>query len=301
MRCRGRDRSQTELGLLDTGEAARPRRLPGCIHNSAKSQKERIYLDAFAGEGSGVDRLTGQEFTASARVALEVTDPAFTKFRFFELPAKARALEKQLKSEYPGRDIRVYPGDSNATIPVALANLKRLRWAPTFAFLDPDGMQLSWKTLESLAQHKRGYRRPGAAKPEYKVEMWMLFPTQGLIRTLTLKKLLAESDARRASRLFGSDTWRAIYDSRRRNEFSGEQASVEYLNLMRYRLERDLGYRWTHPLAIKNLRGRLIYHMIFATDNGPGPKSSPTCTNARHVKSRRCETKSFETSSNRVN
>jgi hypothetical protein len=32
------------------------------------------------------------------------------------------------------------------------------------------------------------------------------------------------------------------------------------VNLIRWRLERGLGYRWTHSLALKNTRGVPPYH-----------------------------------------
>jgi hypothetical protein len=50
-----------------------------------------MYLDAFAGEGFGIDRLTGEEFKGSARIALDVADPQFTRLRYFELPERALA------------------------------------------------------------------------------------------------------------------------------------------------------------------------------------------------------------------
>jgi three-Cys-motif partner protein len=113
----------------------------GGFATASKGQSERIYLDAFAGETTGVDRLTGEEFPGSARIALEAGDSAgFTKFRYFELDRRrAHELEGLLRADYPGRDIRVYEGDCNVTIPQALADLRHLNWAPTFAFLDPDG------------------------------------------------------------------------------------------------------------------------------------------------------------------
>jgi hypothetical protein len=40
-------------------------------------------------------------------------------------------------------------------------------------------MELAWSTLEVLAGHKKGYRPKASDKPEYKVEMWMLFPNAG--------------------------------------------------------------------------------------------------------------------------
>lgn len=233
---------------------------------------ERVYLDAFAGEGAGIDRLTGDEFAGSARIALEAGSRAgFTRFRFFELESKARELEMRLRGEYPQRDIKVYGGDCNKAIVTALGELADVRWAPTFAFVDPDGMEVAWKTLVALADHKRGYRTAASSKPEYKVELWMLFPTSGIVRTLALdEEKVSAGDIARANRLFGTPAWRHIYDLRARNEISGEQARAEYVNLMRWRLERDLGYHWTHPFEIKNTVGATLYHMIFATDNQAG-------------------------------
>ena len=46
---------------------------------ASKGVSERVYLDAFAGEGLGIDRLTGEEFKGSARIASDVADPAFTQ------------------------------------------------------------------------------------------------------------------------------------------------------------------------------------------------------------------------------
>jgi three-Cys-motif partner protein len=242
---------------------------------ASQSQSERVYLDAFAGEGSGVDRLTGEEFNGSARIALEAHEGSgFTKYRYFELTeTRARELERRLQEDYPGRDIKVYPGDSNTTIPQALEDLRSLKWAPTFAFLDPDGMELEWSTITALAEHKRGYRAAGSSKPEYKVEIWMLFPSAGLMRTLALDQTkLSHADEEKASRLFGSDDWRAIYDARTTGEITPTEAREEYVNLMRWRLEQDLGYRFTHAFELKNTIGSPVYHMIFATDNDAGTR-----------------------------
>jgi len=188
---------------------------------ASKAQPERIYLDAFAGEGSGRDRLTGEEFRGSARIALDIDDGSgFTQFRCFELGAKAAELEAALRVDYPDRDIKVFSGDCNITIPRALAELKELNWAPTFAFVDPDGMEVAWETLAALADHKRGYRAASSCrKPEYKVEIWMLFPSAGIMRTLALDAhTLPDRDVTRANRLFGTQQWRSIYEFRRSDQ-----------------------------------------------------------------------------------
>lgn len=240
---------------------------------AASGPTERVYLDAFAGEGTGLDRLTGEEFKGSARIALEARAPGFTRFRFFEKGRRATDLEARLRAEYPGRDIVVYPGDCSETIPQALRQLEPYRWAPTFAFIDPDGMELSWATLHALATHKRGYRSPTSDKPTYKIELWMLFPSAGLMRTLALdESKVRPEDEERATRLFGDESWRPIYELRLADRLTGAEAREEYVNLMRWRLHQALGYRWTHPLELKTTGGIPLYHMIFATDNEAGTR-----------------------------
>jgi three-Cys-motif partner protein len=238
-------------------------------------QTERVYLDGFAGEGAGLDRQTQEEFLGSARIAIEAGGGrGFTKLRFFELDAdRAARLETRLREEFPGRDIKVEPGDCNKAIPDKLQELRGLSWAPTFAFLDPDGMELAWDTLVALADHKRGYRSARSAKPEYKTELWMLFPSAGLPRTLALEESkLSPGDEARATRMFGCDDWKAIYDARAVGDIGPEAAREEYVNLMRWRLEKELGYRYTHAFEVKNTNGVPLYHMIFATDNEAGTR-----------------------------
>lgn len=99
----------------------------------------------------------------------------------------------------------------------------------------------------------------------------MLFPTQGLVRTLALDDAkLSSADEARATRLFGTDRWRAIYNLRQRDAISPATAKTEYVNLMRWRLENELGYGRTHMLELENMSGGTLYHMIFATDHAAG-------------------------------
>lgn len=250
--------TEAKLGLLE-------RYLDAFTTATKHKSRERIYLDAFAGEGRGLSRTTGEEFESSPRIALGIDDPPFTRLRFFELGTKASRLEDELRRDFPDRDLRVVAGDCNETIPRVLAELREadLAWAPTFAFLDPDGMELHWDTIQALADHKRGKK--------YKVELWVLFNTPGLMRVLRKDiNTLGPHEEALATRLFGTERWTAIQALRFEDDIEPPEAREEFVNLFRWQLEQDLGYRWTHALEIKNLRGHPIYHMVFATDNEAG-------------------------------
>ena len=236
--------------------------LPQFTRASQKSS-EVVYLDLFAGVPSNFDRTTGAPITGSPLLALG-THPRFTRLAFFELPEKVARLETELRARHPDRDFKVY-ADANAGIGQALADLHDVRWAPTFAFVDPDGPDCHWSTLQALARHK-----PEKAKS--KVEIWLLFATM-LNRQLPLDgRDPRDEDVDQITRMYGTDQWKLIWEARRHDEVDGAEARAEYVNLMRWRLEKILGYRATHPLDIPNERGVPIYTMIFATDHEAGDR-----------------------------
>src|ERR1039458_10644896 len=77
--------------------------LPAFLNASAGKAAESVYLDAFAGEGLGIDRLTGEEFNGSARIALQTSDAGgFTRLRYFERAAKADRKSTRLDSRHLG-------------------------------------------------------------------------------------------------------------------------------------------------------------------------------------------------------
>lgn len=242
--------------------------------SASSGQSERIYLDAFAGEGFGLARYDPtKQIAGSPLIALRAIsgDSQFTKLRFFETGAVAEKLESRLGDEFPKRDWRIYSGDCNELMADCLADLKLFRWAPTFAFLDPDGLDIHWETLRALADHKRGYGGPSRDKPEYLTEMFLLFSSSGLIRTLVENPdQVHDSVVRRTTELFGDESWRSIHESVVAKRINQSQARDEYLNLMRWKLEKELGYLWTHPFEIQITKNVPLYHMIFATCNRAG-------------------------------
>lgn len=229
---------------------------------ASKGSREILYFDLFAGEPENVDRVSGRPIEGSARIALSIDDRPFSRLRFFEM-SRAPELEGGLRADFPNRDLRVYSGDCNETVAQALADLEHLSWAPSFAFVDPDGPDYKWATLEALATFKAGQKT--------KVELWMLFPEPMFVRFLRTDGGEVEQHlAERISDMYGTDEWRAIYEARLAGDVPPAEARAEYVNLMRWRLETLLAYRWTHALEVYNEQGRPIYHLIFATDHSAG-------------------------------
>jgi len=156
----------------------------------------------------------------------------------------------------------VVPGDSNIVVRDALTWLET-RWAPTFAFIDPNGLQVAWSTLETLAQWRVG---------KTKVEMWILFPEPALARVLGLKGVQGSRSAELLDRLYGTSDWQVIHRQRQLEEIGPNEMRLEFINLLRWRLESVLGYKWTHALQIATDKGRPVYTMVFATDSPVGDR-----------------------------
>ncbi|MEZ5380987.1 MAG: three-Cys-motif partner protein TcmP [Microthrixaceae bacterium] len=223
----------------------------------------RVYLDAFAGDTVNRIQGTDRTFPGSAETALAV-DPPFTHIRLFELAKKRAGRLSALVAARP--NAQVIRGDCNLTIPAELATLPVK--APTFAFLDPDGMELEWATVKALADHKRDYAEQFGKS---KVEMWILFSTSGMVRMLG-KNRDAVGENRlldKAARLYGaSGPFERVWDAKLAGEITGGEAQKAYLFLYMDRLA-DLGYRHLLVRPIRGSRGQL-YAMVFASDHPAG-------------------------------
>ena len=126
-----------------------------------KSQ-EAICLDLFAGSFEAP--------TPRARDLPRVdTDRArhracLHKARVLELASPAARLRADIATARPADDRwRVFDGDCNQTLPSALAWLDPFRWAPTFAFLDPRGLQVAWDNRRGTRGVVKGQADEGRA------------------------------------------------------------------------------------------------------------------------------------------
>lgn len=228
---------------------------------AAQRAPNRVYIDAFAGDTVNILSTTGDIFAGSAEIAIGVR-PEFTHVALFEKSAKRAKQLRGMRDDHPSRAITVYEGDCNALMPTALDALPRK--APTFAFLDPDGMELDWRTVELLADHKRTVSAT-------KVEMWILVSTSGIVRLLgDTKDPVGEArNVERVAHLYGArGPWERVRAARRAHELEPDEARRAYLFLYMDRLA-SLGYKHLLARPIHNSRGEL-YVMVFATDHPAG-------------------------------
>lgn len=159
----------------------------------------------------------------------------------------------------------VHSGDAHVSLRPALDQLANHRWSPTFAFVDPDGVEARWELLETLAAHKAATT---------KVELFLLLASPQIVRIVNdqLDDEALRHAEKQVTALFGSAEWQPILRDRRAGKIGPDRTRDELTNLMRWRLERVLGYKFTHTLRLTNVQGVPLYHMVFATDHAAGDR-----------------------------
>ncbi len=228
---------------------------------ASKRAVNRVYIDSFAGETINILKTTGEQFPGSFESALAV-EPPFTSMLIFEKHRGRAASLRDLASKHPGQRISVIEGNCNEQMAINLQNVPKK--APVFAFLDPDGTELEFRTIQLLADHKRGSGKP-------KIEMWILLSTSGLVRMLGGNRNEAERQGHpdRVARLYGAwGPWLDVWEARLTNRVSPSEARQAYLLLY---MDRLIGLGYKHLLArpIKNSHSEL-YVMVFASDHPVG-------------------------------
>ena len=130
---------------------------------------ELMYFDGFAGSGFIIkDKKVDVEVTVgAARRIIEISHPrSFDSYYFVEKDSKNfELLEKNTKKAFPEKTIHTVCDDCNKKM-IDLANFLRdpkNNKVRTLAYIDPCGMQVEWRSIESL----RGLP----------VDMWILVPT----------------------------------------------------------------------------------------------------------------------------
>jgi three-Cys-motif partner protein len=245
------------------------------------------YIDAFAGTGyntpsaSPDDRSplfadlvstdTRRFVDGSARIALQIPRP-FDRYIFVERDSDRFTELGKLKIQFPTLASRIIPINDEANS--YLATLCESRdWIKTntraVVFLDPFGMQVTWRTLQSIAQTKA-------------IDLWLLFPLGiGVMRMLPNNGQVPSGWRRRLDILFGEPHWyEAFYQKQATQDLFGETNEVafkraDYNSIAKYfvqRLKTIFPHVAQNPLPLLNSSNCPLYLLCFAAAN---PKGGP--------------------------
>jgi len=233
----------------------------------SKPWRERYYIDLQAGPGK--NSIAGQVYLGSPLIALTAKVP-FTRYRFNELGKNGEfeALNQRVEASSLYDRVKLYQQDLNSVVHEICDEIEQRdrdfvkgAWpCLNVAFLDPEGLELHWATVERLAKMQR-------------MDLIINFSTQGLNR---LYGRIGEQGVLDIfDRFFGTDEWRNL-EGLKSNEASIRRRA--WINFYRKRLE-PLGYYiqenplWSGAeMVVKNSKNVQVYSMIFACKHELGDK-----------------------------
>ena len=242
-----------------------------------------IYFDAFAGGGlwspkSGYtedDYGEAQELhNGSPLIALGVNNKPFDKLVFVEKDySRSKSLE-ELSEKYAYRDIEIINEDANTVLPQFCSSLGSFDRA--VVFLDPYATQVSWETVEAIAQTKR-------------IDCWILFPRMAIARMMPTDTEPSSELQKQLDRIFGGrEHWKTLYrpsiqmsfleDEPRQERAQGsENIALCYLKRLESVFTRTASVRRT----FRNSKDSPIFELFFAAGD---PKGAPTAVKiAEHI------------------
>jgi three-Cys-motif partner protein len=215
--------------------------------------KHGTYIDGFAGPQEGKEDAPNW----SARLVLQLEPRWLRHFVLIEQdPQRIAYIRHMVRSLKPTplrqkhRDIKIIQGDVNVELPKRLAEYPIKSTEATFCLLDQWTCECHWKTVETVARHKRGER---------KIELFYFLANSWLSRTLTN----TTKNVEHLNLWWGNDGWRKLI----------KMASYDRAQLVTDRLKSEFGYRFVTPHAIYNRVGgtRIMYFMIHAADHSAAP------------------------------
>jgi three-Cys-motif partner protein len=216
--------------------------------------KHGTYIDGFAGP-----QKPGKPDLWAAKLVLESEPRWLRHFYLFDRRRAQVARLNHLKAEQPttdaygrliNREIRVEEGDFNVLVHDLLRSGRISGTEAAFCLLDQTTFQCHWSTVKALSDHK--------AEGEHKIELFYFLATGWMRRALCAVKT-----GKILENWWGRNDWAKV------REMQPLEISQELVR----RLKEELGYEsvkaW--PIYERQSGGRVMYHMIHATDHPHAP------------------------------
>lgn len=228
-----------------------------------------LYFDGFAGSGhiKGDDGKESPIVGAATRI-LEIDEPrSFDIYYFVEKEKEfADMLNKVTVENFPNKKIFIANTDCNEKIESLSKFLmtKKGKGFKSLAYIDPYGMQLNWKSLETLEKHS--------------VDVWILVPTgMGVNRLLKKDGNISDAWLSRLENFLGMTKENILpyfYKEKIVYTLFGEETKISKENnaieksaqLYEDRL-KSLFKFVSKPYILKNKMNSVMFHFFMASNN----------------------------------
>jgi three-Cys-motif partner protein len=237
-----------------------PARKPLWTENKAKLiERYLFYFVLVTKHGAYIDGFAGPQNPESengwaAKLVLESKPALLREFWLCELDKNGIAALEKLKraqADVRGRAIDIVPGDFNETVYDVLRRCKITDNTASFCLLDQRTFECHWKTVETIAKFK---------KSGHKIELFYFLASGWLDRAL--KGTTKNTD--QIESWWGNKDWQKLQGMN----------SYPRAEIFANRFCNELGYAhaYSWPIYERGPQGRIMYHMVHATDHPEAPK-----------------------------
>ncbi len=225
--------------------------------------RRRIYIDLFAGPGKCFVPESKTTYRGSPLLAV-TTQHSFTDYFFVDQqPDNIEALRKRCSVSAASDRIQYFVGDSNVVVQEIVKQILDIdheyipgqRSSLNLAFVDPNGLELEWKTIATLA------------KP-YTMDLIIHYPQGGLNRCMA--KFCRAEELTLVDLFFGDFEWRNIYEKHGNNHrmlmdyYKTQLADLGYKEVLR---DDEVG---DEPLMRNAQKRAPLYRLLFASKHSLG-------------------------------
>jgi three-Cys-motif partner protein len=234
-----------------------------------KPWRRRIYIDLFSGPGKCAIKDGHGYFLGSPLISLNTLHP-FTDYYFVDMESEnIEALKERSKATQVNQNkIHFSIGDSNEKVLEIVNEIKRIDsefiygvWPSlNLAFLDPEGFELSWNTVSTLATVNR-------------MDLIIHYSQQG-VKRMADRALMSNKETA-IDKFFGDTEWRKVYKECKDDPAGIHRPLIDYykskLKALGYIEVKDDEEVWAEPL-MKNRKNAPLYRLLFASKNPLGVK-----------------------------
>jgi three-Cys-motif partner protein len=233
------------------------------IMNTQPSIRKHIYIDAFAGAGHHISRVTN-EFVKGSPLNALLIEPPFSECHLIDLDGSRTKELQRVIGDRP--DVTVYEEDANEVLLKKIfPRCKYTDFHRALCLLDPYSLSVDWKVIETAGQMKS-------------IEIFFNFMIMDVNMNILLRnpERVPSAQVERMDKAWGDHSWRNIAYKKVPTLFGDLEEKKDNATIaeaFRERLEKVAGFKFVpRPIPMRNNQGAIVYYFYFASPNKTGAK-----------------------------
>ena len=216
---------------------------------------EHVYIDAFAGAGVHLTKVTRSFVPGSPLNALWI-QPPFREYHLIDIiPERVGSLRSLIG---PREDVSIYQGDCNQVLlEKVFPRVQYKDYRRGLCILDPYGLDLDWKVIFTAGQMKT-------------LDIFVNFPVADINRNVLWRDPEAVEAIQKArlNSYWGDDSWQEVAYRTDTTLFGTmeKQSNEVVADAFQERLRKIAGFaRVPKPIPMRNTKGAVVYYLFFAS------------------------------------